>query len=256
MLDLKKIATLLVPLAAGGAALAGSGEWTPAAGISGGMIEDLEYVEAGVALAVTPYAVYRTTDHGANWTRIRSLSSTSVHSRIAVNPANKNQVLISGDFLVRSTNGGQEFTSVSLGGTFGGTAGAVAFSHDGTYAFLAATNTGDLWRSTDGGANWTRFVGVLPAASASELDADAFDRDTLYANANAQNYVSRNGGTSWSPIGAPAYYFDLRASRSVTGRLLSLDTGRLAPSVSADFGATWTPLSAPADLRFFGTAPG
>lgn len=253
---MKKLMLLALLLAQipGTAPRAGTGVWTPV-GISGGQVLDVEYVGPGVALATTPHAIWRTTNHGASWTFVRSIALASQDASIAVNPANNLQVVINADVLWQSSDGGQSFNSVALNNVFGGVFGVTAFSHDGTYAFFAGSS-GDVWRSTDGGANWSRLAGVLPAQLYFYVDTDVADRDTVYASAGGKLYRSRDAAATWVQLTTPRSFFSVHASRSTSGRLLMEDSQGIVPSISTDFGATWSSQAAPTSIFSFGTASG
>jgi photosystem II stability/assembly factor-like uncharacterized protein len=71
------------------------------------------------------------------------------------------------------------------------------------------SQTGGVYRSTDGGVNWTRLVVGLPPVDAALLPKRvAFSPDyaadhTVYALTETQLYRSRDGGDRWTAIDTP-----------------------------------------------------
>ena len=246
----------LLCLGASAAAQAGVNSWTNV-GIHGAAVLEVQYVSAGVALAVTNVGLYRTTDHGANWTLIRSMRLMG--ASIAVNRANPDQVIVTGDTTLRSVNRGATFTSFPLGGVVSFDTQYAGFSSDGFYAWVIQPD-GDVWRSADGGATWTGFTGVLPAGANWTIEVDATDHDTVYASYGASVYVSRNAGANWTPIPTASgpYFFQARPSRVITGTIFGINAQGNIPSRSSDFGANWVPMAsdpAPGWMNSLATSP-
>jgi len=59
-----------------------------------------------------------------------------------------------------------------------------------------------LWKSTDYGVTWTSVVGNIPSGSINVVREDPVEKDVLYAGNDFGAYVSKNGGRSWSVLGA------------------------------------------------------
>jgi photosystem II stability/assembly factor-like uncharacterized protein len=73
--------------------------------------------------------------------------------------------------------------------------------------FLLAGDGDKLYRTTDGGANWTDITGTLPAAANYLTDAVMSDNnpETIWVtfsgyNAGQKVYKSTNGGKTWTNI--------------------------------------------------------
>lgn len=251
---MKRIFGLLVLVAACAAAHAGRGEWT-SAGIHGGTVWRVEYVREGVALAITNAGVYRTTNHGATWVRVRESGPPDL-SGIAVNRANPDQVLINAGFVMRSLDAGASFAPFSLGGVFGSGAKNVGFSRDGAIAWVIDPE-GAVWRSTDALGTWTRLGSALPASYYWWIEPDVADRNTVYAGPGMGISISRNAGDSWTALPAAASLYSPAPSRTTAGTVLAMDTSAgysLARSV--DFGATWiAPPAGPANVFRIATGP-
>jgi uncharacterized repeat protein (TIGR01451 family) len=226
-------------------ASAGVGEWS-SAGIPGGSVSEVEYIGDGVALAITSGGIYRTGDHGATWVLVRAMRLST--ASIAINRANPDQVLVTADGPLRSVNRGVSFSPFPLSGVYyGGLQFVAGFSRDGFYAWIIGPG-GDVWRSTDGGANWTPLAKTLPAGTYWSLEADPSDHDTLYVSQGAVNFVSRDAGSTWTLVTAPDNnFFHIRASRATAGTIFGINTQGNALSRSVDYGANWAPISEPGD---------
>ncbi len=230
---------------------AGPGEWTNV-GIPGASLGNVEYVGDGVAIAATSGGIYRTTNHGTSWMLIRAMGAPSVFS-IAVNPANPDQILVTGDGALRSTDRGLSFTRINLAGTNSARMFAAAFSRDGFYAWLVEDD-GEVRRSTDGGATWQSYPGALAPATYWYLESDLADRNTVYAGMGLTLHVSRDGGVTWSHLPADGM-FKPRPSLTTPGRVLALQTNTNdGVRWSNDYGASWTASTAPAGLFALETA--
>ena len=60
---------------------------------------------------------------------------------------------------------------------------------------------GHVFRTLDGGKNWTDVSGDLPDTPVNSLILDPSYPNTLYAGTDVGAFVSYNGGTEWSPLG-------------------------------------------------------
>ncbi len=219
-------------------ASAGIGEWTNV-GIPGAHVWNVKYIRDGVAIAVTAGGIYRTANHGNSWTLIRRMAPVNNFS-IAVNPANPDQILVTGDSAYRSGDRGLTFTGINLEVPVASmpAVASVTFSRDGFYAWLIESD-GDVRRSTDGGATWQSFPAVLPPGEYWFADVDLADRNTVYAGKGLGIHVSRDAGATWTPLPANDR-FHPQASRTTAGRLIAIQTNSNHVSAwSNDFGTTW-----------------
>ncbi|MFT7671092.1 MAG: photosystem II stability/assembly factor-like uncharacterized protein [Planctomycetota bacterium] len=128
--------------------------------------------------------IYKSVDAGETWQQhAESVFGGRSFSRLLIHP-NNNQVL---------------YGAVTRAGGFPEL--AAAKGHPG------ATGNLGIFKSTDGGVNWTHLSGGLPNLSATDLCMDPTAPDTLYAAigrifGSNQNgiYKSTNGGTSWNKL--------------------------------------------------------
>ena len=121
--------------------------------------------------------VYRTTDGGATWQRVLSVSPTTGATELAMDPANP-QILFATTWDMQRTP-----WSIRSGGPGSG-----------------------IWKSTDGGDHWTRLTTGLPSLMGRiGLDLARSNPSRVYALVEADSggmYRSDDGGTSWRRVSA------------------------------------------------------
>lgn len=145
-------------------------------------------------------------------------------------------------YLYRSTDGGITWNTVTNGGSaFQKRWKHVASSADGS-VLLASELTGDLWYSTDSGANWTD-ASTLGSGSWTGL-AMSSDGATMVAISNGGGKVgfwkSTNSGSSWTDTSG----LDLLTPNAIA---CSSDCSKIAVAMFGDYiytssntGDTWT----------------
>jgi len=141
--------------------------------------------------------MYKSVDGGESWSAINNgIPGSSVYS-IAVSPSDSSVVLagVANSGLYRSTNGGSFWSRV-----LSTWAEDVAFDpQDSQIAYAAA---GQLYKSSDGGVNWTQLAQDFTSGGtdAHELALDPNQSGTLYLQVTGSNSVwkSTNYGTDWS----------------------------------------------------------
>lgn len=187
----------------------------------------------GGSLTFPGAGVFSSTDNGATW-QSRGLAGTDRIGRIVIDPTNANRLFAAaaGDLFVpggqrglyRTTDGGATWQLVLAGAN--GTTGAidVAISPTNPNRLYAAMwdhrrqpngrvyggPGSGIYRSTDGGASWTRLAGGLPAAGANlgrmGLAVAGNDANRLYAIAADTSgdflgfWTSTNAGDTWTRI--------------------------------------------------------
>ena len=169
------------------------GRSVAAVGIPG---DGLTYYHGGVGSGV-----WKTTDAGETWVNVSDETfGTSSVGAIAVAPSDPNVVYVGmgehavrgvmtshGDGLYRSTDAGQTWSHMGLEVTrhiaririHPGNPDVVYVAAQGA-AYGESEDRG-IYRSTDGGASWTKILYVGPTSSAAELAMDPTNPRILYA---------------------------------------------------------------------------
>ena len=88
------------------------------------------------------------------------------------------------------------------------------------YVAFSGFGSGHLFRSSDGGANWTDISTTLPDVPFHCIQPDIDHPDTLYAGSDLGVFVSTDAGSTWDAFnqGLPdgAMVFDLKNQRPTT----------------------------------------
>jgi photosystem II stability/assembly factor-like uncharacterized protein len=176
--------------------------------VSGSVVIDpsdssLLYVAASANQGVG--GIYKSNDQGATWTNTTAatIKTDSYVDTMVVDSTDPDTIYaITGGSVLRSTDAGASWTTLSGGLANGGAVLAVAPSSPSTLYLL--TQTG-LSRSDDGGETWTDGAGAeLPAeVTSGELGGLLVAPDspeTLLALTYDEIYRSSNGGLDWSKV--------------------------------------------------------
>jgi hypothetical protein len=207
-----------------------------------------DYVRVFSVDTATPGTLYagvdtvglmRSTDYGANWTRIATSQIASSVGVIAVAPSSS-MVIYASDGLQNvwmSVDGGATWT-VAVNG-LGGYVQLLVVDPVLPSTVYASTSTG-VYVSTSSGANWTAMAGV-PSAGLSVIAIDPTNHTTLYgAGDNTPFYTSVAGG-AWTPVNSKTFSPSLYQLVAAPGKLLAATGYGLV--VSTDGGQTWTNVS-------------
>jgi photosystem II stability/assembly factor-like uncharacterized protein len=183
----------------------------------------------GIGFDLTKGAIYKTSDGGANWTRIwfgdnlaryvlidpgdhnRLYASTGIFDREAAN-SNPAVLEMGGVGILRSSDSGATWEVLGAANgiredeLFFGSLSMHPENPDiligaaGNDAYLFALNReiGAIYRTENGGDSWERVLN-LPNASAVEICES--DPNTVYAAAMTGFYRSNDGGKSWEQQG-------------------------------------------------------
>lgn len=232
--------------------------------------------DSSVILVGGIFGLHRTTDGGATW----ATTSTSMFKDLWIDPANPSSVLgaalVTGVY--GSTDGGATFNSipsppamnlVSISGTAsrlylgaetgpysstdGGatwskastglrasTISAVAVSPGASPVLLAGSQAGELNRSIDGGATWTRVL-YVPGQRLLKLVFDPGTPARVYLVNEGYLMVSTDAGATWSDLaGSPPGVGSVAICRQVPGTLWVSDLNGTGVWRTTDSGTTWT----------------
>lgn len=211
----------------------------------------------------TPIGILRTTDGGNNWSvfpvtpgpgepQIRAVLPTTFDGDVGT-PGVQQVVLVganSATGMYRSTDGGQTYSPVS--GANGLPAGAVtqiiADPNNASRFFAGVTGQG-VFRSDDGGANWTPantgLVGLGASTAiplASHPGGGATVLYTIVSGPALAVFTSNNGGANWTPLAAlPAAFtsgFNGLYSQAATDQITVDPTNSQIVYVAKGYGGT------------------
>lgn len=237
----------------------GGSNWTQ---VYANAVKDLEMNPSDpTMLFASRTTVVRTTDAGSTWSTASGLPASGVYrAAIAVTPANSAYVYAffcnNSNYgfygLYRSTNSGASFTQMSttpniLGwNTTGNDAGGqgwydLALAVSPSDANLIFTGGINIWKSTNGGTNWTNLSNWTSSVHADQHDIWVVPGTTrMYAGNDGGVYKSTNAGTNWTWIGngikATQFY---RIGGSATNSSLVI-AGAQDNGTKLRNGSTWT----------------
>jgi len=156
---------------------------------------------SSVLLAATNGGIYRSPDAGTTWSKVTSSRTLD----IKFDPNNGQNAIAGGASgqIYYSTNGGTGWTTVTIGA--GRVEIAYAKSQSGLVYASVNQNSGEIWKSTDGGVTW----GGARIANPQHLGNQGWYANAIWVDPTDANHViaagldayrSTNGGTAWTKI--------------------------------------------------------
>jgi photosystem II stability/assembly factor-like uncharacterized protein len=159
--------------------------------------------------------LFKSIDHGQNWFQTidpEEMPALQIIGRIIVNPADENEVVVSGRSSVwslssptsgiyKSTDGGTSWEASLLfeNGFIGDMVISTPNEWDTQYASIRGKG---VYKSTDGGQTWTLSSSGISNFGRIELAVSPIDPNIIWASeASGQLYISRNGAETWSLMG-------------------------------------------------------
>ena len=163
--------------------------------------------------------LYRTDYGGASWTRLGVVTTGIVHGgALAISPVDPARLYLNTYFMTQTL-----YVSGDAGATWGeagGLAGGDAYTvvPDPTEALYAYASTPDgLYRSTDGGAHWNRWIAGPPmnkiAVVATDAAPPAPNQPGSLCGGGSQAWLNQCGQRAGGPGGRSAFGSRLRGQR-------------------------------------------
>lgn len=211
---------------------------------------------------------FRSTNSGTSW------SSTPLHTTynglamaLTLDQTNPSIIYIGGYYsnvqnypkVYKSTNGGTSFADMSTGFSTAGNYVNSLKTHPSNSNIVYATTFYDgLYRTTNGGANWSR---VLSEYFLSCLATTEAAPSIAYAGKDTLIYKSTDSGASWSLTGS-GFYCAYKLSRGIAARQddasLVYTVDQRGCFISTNAGGSWQESNdgmALASIAAFGVAP-
>jgi photosystem II stability/assembly factor-like uncharacterized protein len=167
---------------------------------------------------------FRSDDGGRNWAAINqglpqdNNGSHNVQS-VVIDSTDSNVVYVgtgwgpsNGNGVYKSTDGGKNWAAANRG-MIDYSITALAINPDNPQTIYAGGNSGELFKSADGGATWDNLTAKLPTASANSRSAlraiilDPLAPQTVYVLGEREGVmVSTDGGGMWRLLGKPGKF--------------------------------------------------
>jgi photosystem II stability/assembly factor-like uncharacterized protein/preprotein translocase subunit YajC len=159
--------------------------------------------------AGTAGGVFKSTNGGGNWTPMNlGLTHTTTVNTLAINPQTP-ETLYAGTHnygVFKTTNGGGNWTAMNTGmntSSYDTTIVINPQTPETLYAGLGVgvfTSAIGVFKSTDGGTNWTAMSNGLTDTRVNDLVINPQTPETLYAGTFAGVFKSTNGGANWTAM--------------------------------------------------------
>ena len=154
------------------------------------------YAGAGAGPTI---GIYKSTDDGQNWSRLGDLSMVNA---IAISPISSATIFAATDGgLMKSSDRGAAWTQ---SGSFNNVY-TVIFDPQNSQTLYASTAFDGVFKSANGGVNWTAINTGFPNSggpAAKILAVDPFNHSVIYAAGRDGIFRSANSGANWSAIDA------------------------------------------------------
>ena len=134
--------------------------------------------------------IFKSTDRGESWTRVNELNQRPMYySQLRIDPNDDETVYLVAGSLHRSTDGGENFTTVALEIEYN--TGVHVDHHDlwidpADSRHMILGNDGGLYSTWDMGENWT-FISNIPIGQFYDVDLDMADPYNVYGGLQDNN---------------------------------------------------------------------
>src|SRR5690606_16601157 len=154
--------------------------------------------------------VLKTTNGGDNW-NINSVDSGFIYKKIQF--IEQNTGYIGGTHLIKTSNGGDNWFTVS---TFLYMEDLFAINEDTMWYAKSESLTGGVFRTTNGGMNWTQ---QLSLGSLNPARIYMYNNSTGYISNNSGTYLrsTTNSGVNWDVVPGESGFTDIEFIDDNTG---------------------------------------
>ncbi len=157
--------------------------------------------------------IYKSTDRGLTWAVVYTGPGHSFVNALAVDPGNSQVVWAAMTFggVKKSTNGGATWTSVSGSVPMGPVPSSVVAIavHPTSSNTVLMLGMDGVYRTTDGGTNWSRVTHLY--SWNGDLVADRAAPGTFYASGSDGVAFSADGGATWNHLDSGLTNTDVQA---------------------------------------------
>jgi len=163
----------------------------------------IDYTNENIVYGCIQYgSFYKSTDGGNNSVNISQPGDGDWVTPYVIDPLDPNTLYVGNAYVRKTTDGMGSWTTIGNFGTDNVNALAVAKS-DPNYIYAAKDDL--IWRTTDGGSNWTEISTGLPGYFITYIDvhpsnpqkiAVTLSNFWIYA-AGEKVYISNDAGTNW-----------------------------------------------------------
>ena len=165
--------------------------------------------DSTIIYAGTKAGVFKTTDAGQSWSEISAGLTTKDINTLIVDPTDGKTLYVGtqGGGVFKTSNGGTSWGPVNGGFVVAGSdfySYALAIdpaNHQTIYAGTGNTGGGKVFKSTDGGANWSATGSGTTMSRVFTLVLDPSSAGTLFAGTgNSGIYRTTDGGATWQHL--------------------------------------------------------
>jgi len=176
--------------------------------------------------------VLKTTNGGDNW-NINSVDSGFIYKKIQF--IEQNTGYIGGTHLIKTSNGGDNWFTVS---TFLYMEDLFAINEDTMWYAKSESLTGGVFRTTNGGMNWTQ---QLSLGSLNPARIYMYNNSTGYISNNSGTYLRRttNSGVNWDVVPGESGFTDIEFIDDNTGWKALPSMKSSSMQKTTDGGKTW-----------------
>jgi len=177
--------------------------WKTLNGVYGGTAyEIINHTATGALVTINNGGIFRSTDNGANWTRISSgIVSTDVSMRGLTQDGSGKLYCNSFSRVYSSTDGGLTWTqTTTVTNTFGT---VIKVSPANGNIFISNSGANQILRSTDGGQTFNATT--FSASNITDMEVNSSGHVIVAVYGQSALYITTNNGTNWLPMSSGSY---------------------------------------------------